>query len=57
MKLLLCRCVQCKHGRQKGPHDASVRQKAKRAKSLVRQLLRKGEYDKLPQIVAIGYTD
>lgn len=57
MKLLLCHCSHCKHGRHRGPHDAMVRQKAKRAKSDVRAMIRKGDYDKLPQRVAIGYTD
>lgn len=57
MKLLLCHCSYCKHGRHRGPHDAMVRQKAKRAKSDVRAMIRKGEYEKLPQRVAIGYTD
>lgn len=57
MKLLICRCPSCKHGRQKGPHDTSVRGKAKRAKGVVRAMLRKGEYDSLPKVVAIGYTD
>lgn len=57
MKLLLCHCKHCKHGRSKGPYDAMVRQKAKRAKSDVRVMLRKGDYERLPQAAVIGYTD
>lgn len=57
MKLLICKCEQCKHGRQRGPHDVSVRQKTKCARMMVRQLLARGEYDNLPVVVEIGYTD
>jgi hypothetical protein len=57
MKLLMCHCMYCKHGRQKGPWDAMVKQKKTRARMKVKQLLRDGEYDNLPVKVAIGYTD
>lgn len=54
MKLRMCHCQHCKYGRR---NDTSVRQKAKGARSKVRRLLHRGEYDRLPVSVAIGYTD
>lgn len=56
VKIVICKCQACKHGR-KYIHRREVEDKAQGAKARVRQLLRKGEYDKLPQTVAIGYTD
>jgi hypothetical protein len=57
MKIVVCHCQHCKHGRQYGPHDASVRQKGKSKRAKVRAMLRVGEYEKLPVKVAVGYTD
>lgn len=57
MKLLMCHCQHCKHGRKRGPHGAAVTGKKHGARSKVRRLLRVGEWERLPQAVAIGYTD
>lgn len=56
MKLLMCHCQQCKHGR-KEMFRKEVNHKKRRAKMRVRQLLRRGDYDRLPVAVVIGYTD
>lgn len=56
MKLLMCHCQSCKHGR-KFRHDTVVKNKRHRARSIVRYQLRRGIYDLLPVAVAIGYTD
>lgn len=56
MKTQVCHCVQCKHGRR-GPYAKEVKAKVSRGRSQVRQLLRRGEYERLPQIVLTGYTD
>lgn len=56
MKLLICRCQQCKHGR-KHIHDRQVKDKVQGAKARVRAMLKRGEYEELPTRVEIGYTD
>lgn len=56
MKTQVCKCVQCKHGRN-GPYAKEVRDKVQSGRSRVRQLLRRGEYERLPQKVLTGYTD
>lgn len=57
MKLLMCHCSGCKHGRQKGPHGTAIKQKRTRARMKVKQLLRRGDFDSIPVSIVIGYTD
>lgn len=56
MKLMICHCQACKHGR-KFRYNTVVKHKRHRARSIVRHQLRQGEYDKLPVAVRVGYTD
>lgn len=56
MKTQVCKCVQCKHGRN-GPYAKEVKAKVRSGRSRVRALLKCGEYERLPQIVLTGYTD
>lgn len=56
MKLLMCHCQACKHGR-KFRYDTVVKNKRHRARSKVRSMLRHGKYEDLPQAVVVGYTD
>lgn len=56
MKTQVCKCIQCKHGRR-GPFAKEVKQKISRYRSQTKALLKKGEYERLPQIVLTGYTD
>ena len=54
MKLLLCRCRQCRRGRRE--YHSITRGKVKAARATVRRLLWQGEYDRLPVAVVGGYT-
>lgn len=58
MKLLMCNCTMCKYGRKHSPATRRmIRSKRKVARSKVKNMLRFGEYDLLPNSVYIGYTD
>jgi hypothetical protein len=57
MKLLMCHCRMCKLGRDSRWMHTKIRSKAKGARRLTKMLLQMGEYEKLQDVVLIGYTD
>lgn len=57
MKLKMCNCKQCRHGRDSKHMHTCINLKKRAARSKVRRLLAQGEYEKLPGAVAVGYTD
>lgn len=57
MKLLMCQCIQCRHGRKGYRERYRIKHMRSAARSKSRRMLRKGEYEKLPNSVLVGYTD
>jgi len=55
MKLKGCSCRLCRAGRHS--HHDITRRKVKAARRNTKAALRKGQYAKLRESVAIGYTD
>ena len=57
MKMLICKCWMCKHGRKWPNASLEIKGKRHSARTKVRTLLRRGEYDDLPDTIDVGYTD
>ena len=55
MKPLFCHCSQCRHGRYR--HKWLFRQKIRSGRRTVKTLLRRGEVERLPEKVYVGYVD
>lgn len=53
----MCNCRMCKLGRDSRWMHTKIRTKAKGARRLTKMLLAMGEYEKLQDVVPIGYTD
>ena len=56
VKLLMCNCSQCKHGRKSKREQCNIKHKRSRWRSEVRHLLRAGKHEMLPTAIQIGYT-
>lgn len=59
MKILLCHCEQCVHGRSghKSHGSREIRTKLKGWRSRIKARLKNGEYNDLPEKFSGGYTD
>lgn len=57
MKLLICNCEQCKHGRRLITWKHVIQYKKGAYRSKVRQLLKNHNYELVENRLYIGYTD
>jgi len=57
VKVLVCKCHQCRYVRRSGATGYKAEIKAKRhgLRTLVRVRLAAGEYDNLPEVIPAGY--
>ena len=57
MKLKMCNCKQCKHGRKNDHNRYMVTHLKRAARHKVKQALQAGDWENLPEAVWIPWTD
>ena len=54
MKIVLCTCTQCRYHRKS--FRSMIDSKKGGHRRRVKEFLKSGEYDKIPEVLIIGYT-